>query len=113
VAGLFIMGCGAATSAMAAGAVVVSPDRSIAFWSVHKPSIDIAVHFAMNNCAARFGGSCSVDRTFSYGCLGVAHAPGPHWGYAVRDTPFDARRAALGNCAQYSSSCRIQTVSCE
>ncbi|MFI4996686.1 MAG: DUF4189 domain-containing protein [Hyphomicrobiales bacterium] len=111
--GLLLMGPAAATSAMAAGAVVVAPDRSVVYWTVHKPSGDIAAHFAMSHCVAQFGGGCFVDKTFSYGCLGVASAPGPHWGYAVRDTPGEARRAALDNCAQYSGYCRVKTVTCE
>jgi hypothetical protein len=103
----------ARTGAMAAGAVAVSPDRRVIFWSLHRPSVGVAVDLAMSNCAARFGG-CTVGRTFNSGCLGVARSPDHHvWGYAVRDTASEARLAAIGQCAQNGASCLIQIVSCE
>ncbi|MFI5014842.1 MAG: DUF4189 domain-containing protein [Hyphomicrobiales bacterium] len=101
------------TSAMAAGAVVVAPDRSVLFWSLHQRSVGIAVDLAMSSCAARFT-SCTIGRTFDHGCLGVARSPNHRvWGYAARDTPGEARLAAIGQCAQYGASCMIQIVSCE
>ena len=42
--------------AMASGAVVSAPDKSVLFWSVHKPSGRYALHRAMEDCNARFGG---------------------------------------------------------
>lgn len=102
-----------AAPAVAAGAVAISPDRSVIFWSVHKPTIGIAVDYAMSHCAAQFG-SCRVDRTFGSGCLGVARS-GNHriWGFAIRNSPDEARLAGIGSCAQDGAACTIQTVSCE
>jgi len=103
----------AATSAMAAGAVATSPDRSVIFWSTHKSSVARATEAAMGNCTARFG-KCTLDRTFNSGCLGVARSPGkPVWGFAVRPSKDEARLAAIGQCAQNGASCEIKAVSCE
>lgn len=104
------------TAAQAAGAVVVSSDRSVIYWSTRKPSVDAAVSKALGSCKARFP-SCAVDKTFTTGCLGVAQSvPGNGrkvWGYALRPTADEARSVAIGQCAQSGASCAIQTVSCE
>ena len=112
--GLFLAGSAAATDARAAGAVVIAPDRSVVFWSVHQPEVGVAVDRALHACAARFGGGCSVFQSFNSGCMAVARSPGHnHWGYALRDNPHDARFAAIGSCAQFAPDCHTQTVSCE
>jgi hypothetical protein len=108
-----LMSCAFGTAAQAAGAVIVSPDRSIIFWSTRQPSIDAAVSIAMGKCAARFGG-CAVDKTYVNGCLGVSRSPNHKvWGFAVRMSPNEARLAAIGACAQNGASCEVQTVTCE
>ena len=105
-----------ATAAQAAGAVVVSADRSVIYWSTRKPSIEAATNSALTSCKARFP-NCAVDKTFAKGCLGVARGvPGSGrnvWGYALRPTADEARSVAISQCAQGGASCAIQTVSCE
>jgi hypothetical protein len=113
-AGLFLMGSGAVTNAMASGAVVIAPDRSIVFWSVHKPDVGMAVESAMGMCRAQFGGGCTIFKTFDNGCVAVARPPShQHWGVAIRDNPHDARYEALGTCAKFAPDCHTQVVSCE
>jgi hypothetical protein len=117
VAGLYIA-VGAtmiAQSAMAAGAVVSASDKTVLFWSVHKPSEEIAVGAAMSQCGARFGNDCMVEKAFSHGCIAVARSNSHRrWGYAWRPWPGPARNAAMEACdATGSHSCAIQTTSCE
>jgi hypothetical protein len=113
-AGLFLLGPGAVASAMASGAVVIAPDRSVVFWSVHQPDVGTAVENALRSCAAQFGGGCTVYKTFDSGCLAVARPPSHmHWGVAIRDNPHDARFTAIGTCAKFAPDCHTQVVSCE
>ena len=110
------LGCALGTAAQAAGAVVVSADRSVIYWSTRKPSIEAATNSALTSCKARFP-NCAVDKTFTTGCLGVAQSvpgsPRKVWGYALRPSADEARSVAIGQCAQGGASCAIQTVSCE
>ncbi|SED37181.1 protein of unknown function [Rhizobiales bacterium GAS188] len=107
------MSCAFGATAMAAGAVVVSPDRSVIYWSTRKPSVEAAVNIAMGKCKARFG-SCAVDKSFVSGCLGVALSRKPNvWGFAVRPSANEARSAALGQCEQNGAKCATETVTCE
>jgi hypothetical protein len=105
----------AAQAAMAAGAVVSSSDKTILFWSLHKPNEQIAVSIAMSQCRARFGGDCMLEKSFSHGCIAVARSNSHRrWGYAWRPAPEPARFAAMDACGETGSrSCSIQTTSCE
>jgi Domain of unknown function (DUF4189) len=104
-----------AQSAMAAGAVASSSDKTVLFWSVHKPSEEIATDAAMSQCSARFGGDCVLEKSFSGGCIAVARSNSHrHWGYAWRPWAGAARYAAMESCDETGShSCAIQMTSCE
>jgi hypothetical protein len=104
-----------ATSTMAAGAIVSSSDKTVLFWSVHKPNEEIATDAAMSQCSARFGGDCVLEKSFSRGCIAVARSNSHrHWGYAHRPWPQPARYAAMDSCDETGShSCAIQMTSCE
>ena len=104
----------AMTAAVASGAVVIAPDRSIVFWSVNQPSVGVAVENALGSCRDQFGHGCSVFKTFDIGCLAVARPPSHmHWGVAIRDNPRDARFEAIGTCAKFAPDCHTQIVNCE
>jgi hypothetical protein len=102
-------------AAMAAGAVVSSSNKTILFWSVHKPNEEIATGAAMSQCSARFGGDCVLEKSFSRGCIAVARSNSHrHWGYAYRPWPQPAQYAAMESCDETGShSCSIQMTSCE
>jgi hypothetical protein len=102
-------------AARAAGAVVSSSDKTILFWSVHKPDEQTAIAAAMSQCGARFGGDCTVEKSFTRGCIAVARSNSHrHWGYAYRPWPQPAQYAAMESCdATGSHSCSIQMTNCE
>ncbi len=103
-------------SALAAAAIVVSPDNSVAYWSTHKESETLAAEIALGKCGERFG-QCFVKTTFSNGCLAVATARtlggGVHWSWSVRPTSYEAQAAAMASCAKDGFACYLKTVSCE
>jgi hypothetical protein len=101
--------------AMASGAVVSAPDKSVLFWSVHKPSGRYALHRAMEDCNAHFGGGCFVEKVYDYGCIAVARSNSHRrWGYAWRETADAASEAAMERCDETGShSCSVQTTTCE
>jgi hypothetical protein len=104
-----------AGAAMASGAVVASPDKSILYWALHKPNERVAINQAFSRCGDGFGGGCFLEKAFSHGCFAVARSQSHHrWGYAVRPYEDAARDAAMGECEDTGShTCAIQTVSCE
>jgi hypothetical protein len=104
-----------AQAAMASGAVVAAPDKSVLFWSLHKPSEQIAINVALSQCGERFGGGCFLEKSFSYGCIAVSRSNSHRrWGYAWRPSPEPAQYSAISACeATGAQSCSIQTTSCE
>jgi Domain of unknown function (DUF4189) len=104
-----------APTAMASGAVVSSSNKTVLFWSVHKPNEAIVISAAMSQCGAKFGGDCTLERSFNYGCIAVARSHSHRrWGYAWRPAPQPSRFAAMEACDETGSrTCEIQTTSCE
>ena len=104
-----------AHGAMAAGAVVASPDKSVLYWSLHKPDERTAINAAMSQCGGRFGGGCVLEKSFDHGCVAIARSNSHrHWGYAWREDAATAHDASIGACGNTGSrSCSIQTESCE
>jgi len=102
-------------AAIAAGAVVLAPDKSVLFWSLEKPDERTAINAAMSQCWARFGGGCVLQKSFDHGCVAIARSNSHrHWGYAWREDPAAAHDAALGACGNTGShSCAMEKESCE
>ena len=102
-------------AAIAAGAVVEAPDKSVLYWSLDKPDERTAINAAMSQCGARFGGGCVLQKAFDHGCVAIARSNGhKRWGYAWREEAAAAHDAALGACGNTGShSCSIQKEGCE
>lgn len=108
------MMAGLAGSAHAAGALLTTPNKGEYVYETHMPSGSAAVDKAMAFCRGRYGGGCSVLRTWGSGCVAIAHANGSnHSGWAVSGNPSAAVSLAMGNCEKYGGSCAIQVNKCE
>jgi len=100
--------------AYSAGALLSTPSKGDYVYETHMPSAGAAVDKAMAFCRGRYGGGCSVLKTWSSGCIAVVHATGSnHSGWAVSGNPDESESMAMANCTKYGQPCVVQVNKCD
>ena len=100
---------------LAAGALIDSPVKGIYFYMTNRSSPSYAAGLAMGDCAAKYGQGCQIIRTWTTGCVAVAHAGSGsnHSGWAIKPTSGVAEYLALEQCQKYGAPCSIIISKCE
>jgi Domain of unknown function (DUF4189) len=100
--------------AYSAGALLTTPSMGNYVYETHMPSAGAAVDKAMAFCRGRYGGGCSVLKTWSSGCIAVVHATGSnHSGWAVSGNLDESVSSAMANCTKYGQPCVVQVSKCD
>jgi hypothetical protein len=100
--------------AYSAGAILATPSMGNYVYETHMPSAGAAVDKAMAFCRGRYGGGCSVLKTWTSGCIAVVHATGSnHSGWAVSGNPDESESLAMAKCTRYGQPCVVQVSKCD
>jgi hypothetical protein len=103
------------STGLAAGALAIGtePDRIWYGLNANSGSVRIARREAMDACTQH--GPCRVETVFWNKCMALAWQGSGHSGYgwATRDSPRQAARAALRACENRGRPCQVESTRCD
>jgi len=95
-----------ATAAYPSGALLSTPVKGEYVYETHMPSMAAAVDKAQAFCRGKYGGGCSVLKTWDHGCVAVAHSDTTnHSGWSVTSSMGESMGKARTRCETYGTPC--------
>ena len=110
-----VAGLQSGTAGFAAGALAIGTEPGRVWYGLNSNSgsIRIARREAMDACTQH--GPCRIETVFWNKCIALAWQGAGHSGYgwATRDSPRQAARAALRACERQGRPCGVESARCD
>ena len=110
-----VAGLQSGTAGFAAGALAIGTEPGRVWYGLNSNSgsVRIARREAMDACTQH--GPCRIETVFWNKCIALAWQGAGHSGYgwATRDSPRQAARAALRACERQGRPCAVESARCD
>lgn len=110
-----VAGLQSGTAGFAAGALAIGTEPGRVWYGLNSNSgsVRIARREAMDACTQH--GPCRIETVFWNKCIALAWQGAGHSGYgwATRDSPRQAARAALRACERQGRPCGVESARCD